>query len=81
MLPTEFLPNRFMEGMEASDIETVLRVDRENALYSFLLYLIPFLSDRGYNFANFLQATAQFAYEDVKSSPVAHLIWDALNVL
>jgi hypothetical protein len=81
MLPTEFVPDKTMFGLPAQDIENLLRINREEALYRFFLTLIPKLATRGYTVSHILEALAALAYRDIGSTRIAHLFWDAKSMI
>jgi hypothetical protein len=64
-----------MAGMDEKTIHILLMIDRQEALYRFLRdYFIPMLSDRGYSFADLLQAIALLAFRThVESDGSSHL--------
>jgi hypothetical protein len=68
-----------MAGMDEKTVKILLYINRQEALYRFLRdYFIPMLSDRGYSFADLLQAIASWAFsKELKA--IAHQIWDAAD--
>lgn len=70
-----------MVGMEEGQIQILLRVERQEALYRFLQSsFVPHITERGYSFADLLQAIATWLYREGNNNKAANYLLDARNL-
>jgi ATP/maltotriose-dependent transcriptional regulator MalT len=66
--------------MPDSQIQILLRVDRQQALYKFLRdFFIPLLQQRGYQTEDLLQAAATWLYQEGNNKKAANHLLDAAS--